>query len=129
MTTPAFQSLAINGVSVPFDPSVSEGAQEFVEQAIAISSATYEWVEGFQPNLKITVTGTIDGCEFPIQMVPQRPVDNTYVIKVVRVMPADTMCTMIAREFTQDLMFTPQTYEEPVTLYIGDQVLTIDALK
>lgn len=126
MTTAPFQSLAINGVSVPFDPALSKETQAFVEQPLAVTSATYEWVEGFQPNLKITVTGTVDGCEFPIQLVPQKPVDNTYVIKVVRVLPADTMCTMIAREFTEELMFTPLNLDAPVTLYIGDQVLTIE---
>jgi len=126
MTTPAFQSLAINGVSVPFDPTQSKATQEFVEQPLPITSATYEWVEGFQPNLKITVTGTIDGCEFPIQMVPQPPVDNSYMIKVVRVVPSDTVCTMIAREFSQDLIFTPVSFDMPLTLFIGDQTLTVE---
>jgi hypothetical protein len=126
MTTTPFQSLAINGVSVPFDPAMSKATQEFVEQALPITSATYEWVEGFQPNLKITVTGTIDGCDAPIQMVPQRPVDNSYLIKVVRVLPADTVCTEIAREFTQELMFTPQNFDMPLMLFIGDQTLMIE---
>jgi hypothetical protein len=126
MRAPVFTSFAINGVGVPFDPAMNKDTQQFREEALTITSATAEWVEGILPNIKITVSGITDGCENPIQIVPIRSGDNTYVVKVVRVLPADIACTMIARNFTEELMFAPTNLisDVPVTFIIGNEMIT-----
>jgi len=128
-TTPLFTSIAVNGVGVPFNPAISSDVQTFTEQAVPVTSATAEWVEGVLPNLKINVSGTTDGCEFPIQIVPQTPMENTYLIKVVRVLPINTACIEIARTYKEELYFSPVLMSDlPLTLIIGDQVITVPAL-
>ncbi|MDX2078864.1 MAG: hypothetical protein SFZ02_20690 [bacterium] len=126
MRAPVFTSLAINGVSVPFDPAMNKDTQAFREEALTITSATAESVEGVLPNVKITVSGITDGCENPIQIVPIRSGDNTYVVKVVRVLPADIVCTMIARDFTEELLFAPSNLiaDAPLTFIIGNEMIT-----
>lgn len=124
MTTALFDTLAVNGVSVPYNPAISTNIQKFQEQAMSITSVSAEWVEGFAPNIKITVQGIVDGCDDPIQIVPQPSGDNTYVVKVVRVMPINSACTMIARDFVQELMFAPVLRgDAPLTFIIGDQII------
>jgi hypothetical protein len=128
MFAPIFESVAINGVSVPFDPAISVDTQKFVKQPLPVDSATAEWVEGVLPNLKVTVVGTVDGCEDPIQLVPSPWVDNTVVVKVVRVVRDGQVCTMIARDFSEELHLAPPTsLEGPITIYVNDQVVTVEA--
>lgn len=120
MTAPVFETFAINGVGVPFDPAISVDTQKFVKQTMQVDSATAEWVEGVMPNIKVTVMGTVDGCEDPIQLVQQPQVDNTFIIEVVRVIRDGQVCTMIAREFTQEIHIAPNmAIEAPVMIYVN----------
>jgi hypothetical protein len=127
MLAPVFESVAINGVSVPFNPAISADIQKFEKQALAIESATAEWVEGVMPNIKVTVAGIVDGCEDPIQLVQQPPVDNTFVVEVVRVVREGQACTMIAREFTQEIHIAPNMeIDGPITIYINGIEVTVE---
>ncbi|MDZ4671532.1 MAG: hypothetical protein SH821_11745 [Phototrophicales bacterium] len=125
MRAPVFESIAINGVGVPFNPAMSVDTQVFNEETVPITSASAEWVEGFAQNIRITVSAVVNGCPQPIQIVPQPPVDNTYMVKVVRVLPAGIACTMIARDVTEEIMFAPVIQgDAPVMLIIDDQMIT-----
>jgi hypothetical protein len=123
-----FYALSVNGVNLPHNTMTVEAAGEYtyIIQPMGIESVTGEWVtdETGQRAVNITVKGYTDGCEFPIQIVPGHPVDNVYTVQVVRVAPADTACTMIAREFTAEHTFIPTlTGDNPLGLIIGEQVI------
>lgn len=119
MVSPSFESLAVKGISIPFKPELSVAEQAFSIQPMFV--ATVEATRLENDAVEITITGTTDGCTAPIQMVPQPPVDNTVRIEVVRVMPLETMCTMIAVEYTQTLRFTPAVADpsQPILFFIG----------
>lgn len=125
LSAPAFTTLSLNGISIPYDPAMSVPTQEFHVQDFFVESATAAFND--VGDIEITVTGTTDGCEFPIQVVPQPPTENSYLVKVVRTMPTELMCTMIARQFTETITFTPTgPVDVPVTLYIGDEMITLE---
>ncbi len=119
VVSPSFESLAVNGISIPFRPELSVAEQAFGIQPMFV--ATVEATRLENDAVEITITGTTDGCTAPIQMVPQPPVDNTVRIEVVRVMPLETMCTMIALEYTETLRFTPAVADpaQPILFFIG----------
>lgn len=120
MTAPVFETLTINGISVPFDLAMSAETQTFVKQRLQVDQATAEWAEGLLPNIKVTVTGTVDGCEDPIQLAQQPQVDNTFMIEVVRVIREGQACTMIARAFTQEIYLAPDmTLEAPIAIFVN----------
>ncbi|MCU0481754.1 MAG: hypothetical protein MUE54_11170, partial [Anaerolineae bacterium] len=125
MRAPVFNSLAVNGVSVPFDPAMNKDVQGFFEENLSITEATVEWVEGLAPNVKITVSGVMGGCDAPIQIVPQRTGDNTYVVKVVQVLSSDIACPMIVRDYTQEVMFAPVLMgDAPLQFIINNEIVT-----
>lgn len=124
LTAPAFTTLSLNGISIPYDPAMSVPTQEFHVQDFFVESADAVFNDAGE--IEITVSGTTDGCEFPIQVVPQPPTENSYLVKVVRTMPTELMCTMIARPFTETITFTPTgPVDVPVTLQIGDYSFTM----
>lgn len=128
--SPLFESLAINGVSVPFDPTISSDRQVFREEALFVTGAKFRWVEGILPNLKVTVNGMTDGCDDVIQVVPQAPEGNRVVVKVVRVLPEQKACPELAREFTVEFYYSPPYgVSDPMLLEIGEQVLTVNPLR
>lgn len=127
-----FYTLSVNGVSLPHNTATSAvGSTSFVIQDMGVERADVGWVKmagGSDPTVIIRVTGTTDGCEFPIQIALGTPVDNTYTVKVVRALPPDTACTMIAREFTVEQTFSLKLAgDAPLTFVIGDQTIVLDA--
>lgn len=126
MLTAPMTSFAVNGVAVPYNPADDE-PQEFRVDAIAITSVSAEWEDkALSPNVKITVSGVVDGCDDPISIAPQPTGDNSYVLEVVRVMRVDTVCTMIARDFTQTFTFAPVLRgDAPLMFLFGDQMITL----
>lgn len=125
MHAPVFDSLAVNGVSIPFDPAMNVDTQGFFEEQQTINLAKVEWVEGLLPNVKITVSGIKGGCDYPIQIVPQKTGDNTYVVKVVMVLPVTVDCPMVVRDYTEELMFAPVLVgDAPLQFIINNQTYT-----
>lgn len=125
-----FSSLAVNGVSIPFDPSISVNLQSFREESVVVTNAMARRVEGILPNFRILVSGITDGCDAPVQIVPQRPEDTRILVKVVRVLLLDTACPEIAREFDLDFYYSPPlNATKPVTLFIGGFEITIAPLR
>lgn len=126
METSPMTSFAVNGVAVPYNPDNDE-TQDFRVEAMSITSVSAEWEDkALSPNVKITVSGVVDGCEDPISIAPQPTGDNSYVLEVVRVLPADTVCTMIARDFTQTFTFAPVLRgDAPLMFLFGDQMITL----
>lgn len=125
MRAPVFDSLAVNGVNIPFDPAMNVDVQSFFEENLSITEATVEWVEGLLPNVKITVSGVKGGCDAPIQIVPQRTGDNTYVVKVVMVLPVTVDCPMVVRDYTQEVMFAPVLVgDAPLQFIINNETIT-----
>jgi hypothetical protein len=125
LSAPAFTTLSLNGIAIPYDPAMSVATQEYQIQPMLVESASAVFNE--VGDIEITVSGTTDGCEFPIQIVPQPPTENSYLVKVVRTLPAEMMCTMIARQFTETITFTPTgPVDVPVTLFIGDETITLE---
>lgn len=124
-----FYNLSINGVIVPHNTVTTEaGDYTYLIQPMGGESATAEWVtlENGQRAVHLTVKGYTDGCDFPIQVVPGHPVDNAYIVQVVRTIPNDMMCTMIAREFTAEHTFVPvTTTDAPLTFIIGEQKVSL----
>ncbi|MBK8135417.1 MAG: hypothetical protein IPK52_06195 [Chloroflexi bacterium] len=127
---PIFDTFSINGVSVPFDPAINTDRQAFREEELFVSGAKFRWVEGILPNLEITVSGMTDGCDEPIQVVPQAPEGNRVVVKVVRVLPEQKACPELAREFYAEFYYSPPLeVNGPMLLQIGQQVLTVNPLR
>ncbi len=126
MLTAPMTSCAVNGVVVPYNPDNPE-SQAFRVEAMSITNVSAEWEDrALSPNVKIIVSGIVDGCEDPISIAPQLTGDNTYVVQVVRVLPTDAVCTMIARDFTQTFMFAPLLQgDAPLTVIIGEQMITL----
>lgn len=126
-----FYTLSVNGVNVPHNTVATSTAGEYsyIIQSMGLDSATAEWVTDEITGarlVKITAKGITDGCEFPIQIVPAKPVDNIYTVQVVRVAPIDTACTMIAREFIAERAFDfVPTLDAPLTLNINDKTVEL----
>lgn len=124
-----FYNLSINGVIVPHNTVTTEaGDYTYLIQPMGVESATAEWValDDGQRAVRLTVKGYTDGCDFPIQVVSSHPVDNDYIVHVVRTTPADIMCTMIAREFTAEHTFVPVTTTDvPLTFHVGEQRISL----
>jgi len=125
MRSPVFDSLAVNGVSIPFSPEMNVDTQGFFEEQLVVNLAKVEWVEGLLPNVKITVSGIKGGCDAPVQIVPQKTGDNTYVVKVVMVLPVTVDCPMVVRDYTEELMFAPVLVGDfPLQFIINNQTYT-----
>lgn len=126
--TPTFMSLSVNDVSIPYNPAISAATQRFDVLPVTISEVVTEWIEGLQPNLKIDISGTYDGCEYPIQMSWEPPKENTYQIRVLRVQPESIPCSEAAnRPFSETAYLTPDmSIPGPIMLYIGNETFTVD---
>ncbi|GEM_PF-701965 len=128
-----FYALSVNGFNVPHNTVTTDtaGSYPFAIQTMGVETANVGWVKmvaDSDPTIIINVTGITDGCDFPIQIVLGMHVDNTYTVKVARVLPADTACTMIAREFTVEQTFSLKlTGDAPLTFIIGDKTIVLGA--
>lgn len=89
---------------------------ETIETAIA---------ESFPPQLMINVSGTTDGCNFPIQVNVLAIRENVIPLDVFRVIPDMQACTMIANPFTASAnvgSLPSGTY----TIYAGNTIITTE---
>lgn len=129
MHAPVFDSVAVNGVGIPFNPAISVDRQLFVVQPVAVDGVTAEWVEGILPNIKVTVSLTVDGCEDPVQFeaLPRNEDVTTYAFRAVRAMPEQQACTKIARSITEEFYVSPDPANlDGVEIAINDTVVTVD---
>jgi hypothetical protein len=94
------QDIVVNGIVVTPDKSLSVNTQTFIFNQMVVETAETAILESFPPQIGLTVNGIRDGCEQPIQVVAQPAQERRIPVLVVRVMPENTPCTMIARPYS-----------------------------
>jgi hypothetical protein len=91
-------SFNVNGFIISPDPTISSNIQNFAINEVNVESYTATTQFTFPPTVSFEISGTRDGCEFPIEAVPSF-LNDVVELRVARVMPLNTPCTRIAQPY------------------------------
>jgi hypothetical protein len=120
MTAP----LNVNGFAFTPDASTDAAAMEqtYSITDMPVESAEALLAESMPPQVMLTVRGTTDGCNYPIQVVfdPQQEGNPFLSARVARVAPLDVGCPAIALEYTAQGSL-PLLYQGEFSLLINGQ--------
>jgi hypothetical protein len=87
---------------VEMTPTATAGAN-MMRVDHSIESLEVRVLESFPVQVEVTVTGWIgDGCEADT-IIRQNRADDLITLEIYRQLPADAICTMIARQFTETI--------------------------
>lgn len=129
LTDQMFFALQVNGASVPYNTFVPADEQRpyHLINRLPIETFEAEWGTWLDDSLRalLRVTGTTDGCEGPNQIAVQRLDATTYRVEAVRVLPLETLCTMIARPFSHEQWVAVPT-DAPITFIVNGEPITLD---
>lgn len=96
----AAQDIVVNGIVVTPDKSLNVNTQTFIFNQMVVESAEAVMLESFPPQISLTVNGIKDGCDQQIQVVALPAQETRIPVLVVRVLPENQPCTMIALPYT-----------------------------
>jgi hypothetical protein len=128
LTDQMFYSIRANGAGVPYNTFVPVEEQRPYQliNTLPIETFEIEWVieEGFYPSVRLSVTGVTDGCDAPTQIALQRLGTSIYQVNAVRVLPLETLCTMIARTYTHEQFFDLPA-NAPIEFIVNGETITL----
>jgi hypothetical protein len=107
-------SFNVNGFIISPDPAISSNVQNFAINEVNVESYTATTQFTFPPTVNFEISGTRDGCEFPIVGVPSF-LNGVIELRVARVMPLNTPCTRIALPYqTTTALVLPPNFQSGV---------------
>lgn len=110
---------------VQMQPTVPPAeAGDTMQVPVTINSVDVQTLESMPPQIQLSIRGSVDGCEFPVQIEQSRD-ENTVRLDVFREMPVGIACPMILVIF-EDTVILNGTFDagQRYTLRVNDQTVT-----
>jgi hypothetical protein len=113
----------VNGFMLPTEFGSEAAGQSYSIMEMPITDVTSVVQESFPPQLALTVSGTTDGCDYPVQLVFE-PLQEGYsiiTVRVARVAPVGIACPAVAVDFTASGSLTVPTPGEYILIVNGEE--------
>lgn len=111
----------VNGFVMPGEFAVVGPSYQIMDMEVLNVVSTVQ--ESFPPQLALTVRGTTDGCDYPVQLVFEPLLEGYSIItaRVARVAPLGIACPAVAVDFTASGSITVPTSGQYTLIVNGEE--------
>jgi hypothetical protein len=120
---PEGAQFVVNGFVMPQDFATEGVGQVYSIMDLPVDAVETAVMESFPPQLALTVRGTTDGCDFPVQLVFEPLLEGYAIItaRVARVAPLAIACPAMVVEFTANGSLPVPTPDEYILIVNGEE--------